>query len=227
MILSSSIETFQLHSFRLHSEVSNSSFFQLPFPTIGGCLIWLRQTNSIETDMNETRGLLLRLIWLRRLNQSLEWYEWDTKLTVDTDMTETPWPKLAQIWLRRLKFLSSLFLSVSQSQMCRIEKQAKKIFGRLSHICASLGQGVSVISVSNVSLVSHSYHSKLWFKRLNHISLESRLHVSLISVSIGFVWRTHIRHPPISPNYGRPSIILPKSNFSDSFRNSCFAKSTR
>ena len=33
--------------------------------------------------MSETRGLLLRLIWLRRLNQSLEWYEWDTKVTVE------------------------------------------------------------------------------------------------------------------------------------------------
>ena len=76
-----------------------------------GCLIWLRQINPIETDMSETRGPLLRLIWLRRLNQSMEWYEWDTLVTVDIDMTETPWPKLAQIWLRRPKFLSSLFLS--------------------------------------------------------------------------------------------------------------------
>ena len=111
----------------------------------------------------------MRLIWLRRLNQSLEWYEWDTKLTVDTDMTETPWPKLAQIWLRRPKFFWSLFLSVSQSQVCRIEKREQNFFGRLSHICARLGQGVSVILVSTVSLASQSYHCKIWFKRLTHM----------------------------------------------------------
>ena len=70
---------------------------------IGGCLIWLRQNDPKETDMSETRGLLLRLIWLRRLNQSLQWYDWDAKLTVHTNMTETPWSKLAQIWLRRPK----------------------------------------------------------------------------------------------------------------------------
>ena len=33
---------------------------------------------------NETRGLPLILIWLRRLNQSLDRYDWDSKPTVDT-----------------------------------------------------------------------------------------------------------------------------------------------
>ena len=158
--------------------------------------------------MSETRGLLLRLVWLRRLNQSLEWYEWDTKLTVDTDMTETPWPKLAQIWLRRPKKFCSRF-SILHSYDCdTLQNNDQKFLGRLSHICASLGQGVSVISVSTVSFVSHSYHSKLWFKRLNHISLKSRPRVSLISVSIELVWRSHIRHPPILPTrvHQKPSI---------------------
>ena len=145
--------------------------------------------------MSETRGLLLRLIWLRHLNQSLHRYDWDTKLTIDTDMTETPWPKLAQIWLRRPKKFCSR-LSILHSYDCdTLQNNDQKILGRLSHICASLGQGVSVISVSTVSFVSHSYHSKLWFKRLNHISLKSRPRVSLISVSIELVWRSYIRHP--------------------------------
>lgn len=33
------------------------------------CQIWLRQNNPIKTGMSETRGLLLRLIWLRRFKQ--------------------------------------------------------------------------------------------------------------------------------------------------------------
>ena len=151
---------------------------------------------TAETYMSETRGLLLRLIWVRRLNQILQWYDWDAKLTVDTNMTETPWPNLAQIWLRRPKIFWSLFLSVSQSQVCRIEKREQNFFGRLSHICATLGQGVSIILLSTVILAYQSYHCKLWFKRLNHISLSSKPRVSLISVSFGSFWRSHIRHPP-------------------------------
>ena len=127
----------------------------------------------------------MRLIRVRRLNQILQRYDWDAKLTVDTNMTETP-----------QNFLS-LFLSVSQSQVCRIEKREQNFFGCLSHICARLGQGVSVILVSTVSLASQSYHCKLWFKRLTHISLSSTHRVSLISVSFGSFWRSHIKHPPI------------------------------
>ena len=67
----------------------------------------------------------------------------------------------------------------------------------MTHICTSLGQGASVILVSTVSLASQSYHCKLWFKRLNHISLSSKPRVSLISVSFGSFWRSNIRHPPI------------------------------
>jgi len=174
--------------------------------TIGGCLIWLRQTDPIETDMSETRGLVLILIWLRHLNQSLDRYDWDTKFTVDTDMTETPQPKLAQIWLRRPKIFKSLFLNVSQSQVCRIKKRKQKFFGRLSHICASLGWGVSVISVSTVNFVSQSYRSKLWFKCLNHISINTKPRVSLIPISFGSFCRSHIRHPPILPHPRRPTI---------------------
>ena len=138
---------------------------------IGGCLIWLRQTNPIETDMSETRGVLLRLTWVRRLNQILQWYDWDAKLTVDTNMTETPWPNLAQIWLRRPKIFWSLFLSVSQSQVCRIEKRDQNLFGRLSHICARLDQGVSVKSLQTLVQASQSYQSQQYISRLTHIGL--------------------------------------------------------
>ena len=145
--------------------------------------------------MSVTRGLLLRLIWLRRLNQSLHRYDWDTKLTIDTDMTETPWPKLAQIWLRRPKKFCFRF-SILDTWDCDTRKNNdQKNLGRLSHICASLGQGVSVILVSTIILASGSYHCKLWFKRLNHISLSGTPRVSLISVSFGSFWRSHIRHP--------------------------------
>ena len=133
---------------------------------IGGCLIWLRQTDPIETDMSETRGLVLILIWLRHLNQSLDRYDWDTKFTVDTDMTETPRPKLAQIWLRRPKIFKSLFLNVSQSQVCRIKKRKQKIFW-----------------------VSQSYLCKFGSRRLDYISLSGTFRVSHISVSFGLFWR--------------------------------------
>ena len=103
-----------------------------PNESYRGCLLWLRQTYPIETDMSERRGFPLRLIWLRRLNQSLNRYDWGVKLTVDTNMTVTPGPKLAQIWLRRPE--KSLFPSVSQSQVCRIEKRGQNILGCLSHI---------------------------------------------------------------------------------------------
>ena len=68
-------------------------------------------------------------------------------------------------------------------------------FGRLSHTCASSGRVVSVILMSTVGFTSQSYRSKLWFKRLNHISLNGKPRVSLISVSIGQVWRSHKWHP--------------------------------
>ena len=132
-------------------------------------------------------------------------YEWDAWIRVYSDMTETPNLPLTLIWLRRLdpnlhtydwdaQFFWSLFLSVSQSQVCRIEKRKQKNFGCPSHICASLGQGVSVILVSTVSLASQSYHCKLWFKRLNHISLDGRPLVSLISVSFGSFWRSNFQN---------------------------------
>ena len=150
--------------------------------------------------MSETQGLLLRLRWLRRLNQSLHRYDWDAKLTVDTNMTATPWPKLAQILLRHpKKIVSSLFDSTHlRLRVCdTLKNNDTNCFGCLSHICASLGQGVSVISVSMVSLVSHSYHCKLGIKRLNHISFIGTPRVSLISVLFRSFWRNHIRHLPL------------------------------
>ena len=94
------------------------------------------------------------------------------------------------IWLRQN--------GPNETDMSEFNNNDQKNLGRLSHICASLGQGVSVILVSTVSLASQSYHCKLWFKRLTHISLISTPRVSLISVSIGLVWRSHIRDLPIS-----------------------------
>ena len=150
----------------------------------------------------------MRPIWVRREVSRWDWYDWNAKTRVCSDMTETPNLPLTLIWLRRLDpnshrydwdapIFLSLFLIVLQSQVWRIEKREQIFFGRLSHICARLGQGVSVILVSTVSLASQSYHCKLWFKRLTHISLSSTPRVSLISVSVGLVWRSHIRHPPI------------------------------
>ena len=44
-----------------------------------------------------------------------------------------------------------------------VEKRKQNLFGRLSHICASLGQGVSVISVSFGSFWrSHIRHPYIW-----------------------------------------------------------------
>ena len=139
---------------------------------------------------------------MRREVYCWDWYEWDAWTRVCSDMTETPSLPLTLIWLRRLdpnlhrydwdapKFFDRYFwVCRSSTQVCRIEKREQKFFGPLSHICASSGQGVSVILVSTVSLASQSYHCKLWFKRLTHISLSSTPRVSLISVSFGLFWR--------------------------------------
>jgi len=98
---------------------------------------------------------------VRREVYCWDWYEWDTWTRVCIDMTGTPSLALTLIWLRRPKIFWTLFLSVSQSQVRRIEKREQKFFERLSHICARLGQGVSVILVSMVSLASQSYRSHL------------------------------------------------------------------
>ena len=63
-----------------------------------------------------------------------------------------------------------------------------------SHIRESLGQGISVLSVSMVSLTSQSYHCKLWFQRLNRFSLRGTPRVSLIWYeSYRSFWCSHIR----------------------------------
>jgi len=127
-----------------------------------------------------------------------DWYEWDARFTDETDMIEKLEPEFAVIWLSLQWYDWDAKLTVdTKSQVCRIEKRKQKFFGRLSHICASLDQGVSVILVWTVSLASQSYHCKLWFKRLNHISLITKPRVWFISVSLGSFWRIHIRHPPI------------------------------
>ena len=81
----------------------------IEYENIGGCLIWLRQTDPFETDMSETRALPFGLLWVRRLNHSLNWYDWDAKLTVDTNITETPRPDLAPIWLRHPIFYDYIY----------------------------------------------------------------------------------------------------------------------
>ena len=103
-------------------------------------------------------------------------------------MTETP----QNFFCFRFSILHTLVCDT-------LKNNDQKNLGRLSHICASLGQGVAVISVSMVTLTSQSYRYKLFFKRLSHISIISTPRVSLISVSFGSFCRTHIRHPPIVP----------------------------
>ena len=103
----------------------------------------------------------------------------DTNMTQDaltqtcTDMTEAP-----------KKFvLAYRFYTLETATHSKLK--IKKIWG------------VSVISMQVWIKASQSYHCKLWFNRLTHISLSSTPCVSLISVSIGLVMRSHIRHPPI------------------------------
>ena len=154
-----------------------------------GCLIWVRQNVPNETDMSETRGLLLKLIWVRRLKQSCKthrwhWYDWDTSTQTCTDILRPPKK-------------SSLFFILTQSQVCKI-KCKNKIFS-----------GVSVISVQVWVEVSQSYRSQLCFKRLTHIRFSRKPLVSLITVSFGSFCRTHIRHPPIYEcNYNINNFIL-------------------
>ena len=127
------------------------------------------QSNRDRYDsyhMSETRGVPLRLLWLRRLNQSLHRYDWDAQK------------------------ICSRFSILHTWDCNTLKNNDQKILGRLSHICASLGQGVSVILVSTVSLASQSYHCKLWFKRLTYISLSSTSRVSLIQV------RSHVNCRP-------------------------------
>lgn len=88
----------------------------------------------------------LRPIWMRGLNQSLEWYDWDAKRTVDTEIIETP--------------KNCSCFSILHTFDCNRMKTMKNC-GRLNHNCASLGQGDSVISVSTVSIMSQSFRSQL------------------------------------------------------------------
>ena len=76
-----------------------------------------------------------------------------------------------------------------------------------SHICASSGRVVSVISVSTVSLVSKSYRCKIWFKRITPISLTGKPRVSLKSVPIESFWRSNIRHPLYQSNLGNHDFL--------------------
>ena len=84
-----------------------------------------------------------------------KWYDLDAWTRVCSGLTQTPNLPLTLIWLRRLDpnlhrydfrisrydwFFWSLFLSVSQSQVCRIEKRQHHFFG------------ASVISVQNFVL---------------------------------------------------------------------------
>ena len=134
--------------------------------------------------MSKTRGLLMKLIWVRRKTHRWHWYDWDTSFPTCTDRTETP------------KKICSCLLILHTLDCVRIKNNNESFFGRLSHMCASSGRSVSVISVSTVSFASHSYRSKFWFKRLTHISFSSNHRVSLISVSFGSFCRSPIRHPP-------------------------------
>ena len=108
------------------------------------------------------------------------------------------------------QFFLSLFLSVSQSQVCRIEKRKQKKFGCPSHICASLGQGVSIISVSVVNLASRSYRSHLGHfdavilatPYINWLKLNSRIFF-LVIWSKRVFWHFRLRIKFQNETYGQ------------------------
>ena len=165
-------------------------------------MIWLTEQSPFHLVSYRRVPIMAASVWPK-----WDRYEWDAWIRVYSDMTETPNLSLTLIWLRRLdpnlhtydwdapkNFVFALrFYTLETATHSKIT--IKKILGRLSHICARLG--VSVILVSTVSLASQSYHCKIWFKRLTYISISSTPRVSLISVSFGSFWRSHIRHPPI------------------------------
>ena len=109
-----------------------------------------------------------------RLNQSLHRYDWDAQKNF---------------------VLAFRFYTLETSTHSKIT--IKKIGASQSYLCKFGSRRLSHISV-NGKMASQSYHCKIWFKRLTYISISSTPRVSLISVSIGLVWRRHIRHPPIS-----------------------------
>ena len=115
---------------------------------------------------------------MRRLNHNLEWYDWDAE---------------------RNCFGVSILHPLDYDTIKSDEK-----FWRLSHICACLGQGALM---SNVSFASRSFRSKLWFKRLNHISLNCTTRVPLISVSFRPFWRSHVSYPLYMSIQGQQFIL--------------------
>ena len=114
--------------------------------------------------MSETLESEFGVIWVRHEAYGWHWYDWDALTQTCTDMTETP------------KNFFACFSILHIWDWDTLKNNDDKDLRRLSHICASLGQGVSVISMSNVSLVSHSYD-------MSHITPNSGLSVSIISVS--------------------------------------------
>ena len=98
--------------------------------------------------MSETRGVPLRLIWLRRLNQSSQWYDSDAhKNFVLAFRFYTL--KIATC----LKITIKTIWGVSVISVWRVN-------WRPSHITANSGSSVSIISVSAEHFATHSYRSR-------------------------------------------------------------------
>ena len=111
------------------------------------------------------------------------WYDCDAWTRFCSDITETLWPKLAQIWLRRSKFVWSLSLSMSKSQLYRIEKPEQFFlasqsylckFGSmfLSHISVNDKLSVSIISLQTLVQVSQLYQNRRYISRLTQFNDE-------------------------------------------------------
>jgi len=106
------------------------------------------QSNRDRYDsyhMSETRGVPLRLIWLRRLNQSLHRYDWDAQKICSRFSILHTW------YCDTLKNNDKKKIGVSQSYLCKFWSR------RLSHISVNGRLGIPVISLQTLVQASQSY----------------------------------------------------------------------
>ena len=124
---------------------------------------WPKSFGPNETDISETRGLVLKLIWVSRLKHSLDRYVWDAKPTENFHRNFWSWRSLKCV---KSKFKNKILNGVSViSVQVRAEVsqsyQCQRWVSRLSHIGPNSDSSVSLISVSTVNHASHSYRSQL------------------------------------------------------------------